>query len=329
MRIIHVDEHLTSVKDVILLDSGASVHIFNDRSHFITLNPLASPTTVYAGISRARVEGIGRVPIKVNTREGKRIMILEEVLFIPSFQSSLVSFGRLQERGVEWDSASGELMHYGEHLCFIQRHGRHYLIEFKLQKGEETGFSVKHSMKLKESTASADVWHWRLGHPGEAPISHLEEASRNAHVKGKLSNKCTPCCLGKATRIVSRRSPDPSQRPFQKVHFDIIHMKPAYNKDRYACHFVDDFSSYHKVYTYAEKSAVNMAIVWFIAWVQNKYNLTIEAFHTDGETSISDETINFIKRRGIEMRISAPYTPAQNGKAERAGGVISAAARTI
>src|SRR5436190_4303700 len=61
MRIIHVDEHLTSVKDVILLDSGASVHIFNDRSCFITLNPLASPATVYAGISHVRVKGIGRV----------------------------------------------------------------------------------------------------------------------------------------------------------------------------------------------------------------------------------------------------------------------------
>jgi hypothetical protein len=282
---------------------------------------------VVAGDSLVEVEGTGTVPITVNSRQGKRIMRLEEVLFIPTFQSNLVSFGRLQERGVEWNSRTGELIHHGEHLCFVQRHGRHYLMEY--DANTDTGFSVKHSMKPKESTASADLWHRRLGHLGKEAIEHLEGSSRNAYVEGKVSDKCHECHLAKATQIVSRRSPEPSKRPFQKVFFDLIIMKPAYNGDQYACHFVDDFTNYHKVYTFSEKTGVNTAIVWFIAWVQNKYGLTIEAFHTDGETSITNEIIDFVKRRGIEVRISAPYTPAQTGKAERAGKAIIEGGRTM
>ena len=39
--------------------------------------------------------------------------------------------------------------------------------------------------------------------------------------------------------------------------------------------------------------------------------------------------VAYIRNEGIELRQSAPYSPQQNGPAERSGGVMVSMARTI
>ncbi len=56
---------------------------------------------------------------------------------------------------------------------------------------------------------------------------------------------------------------------------DIIHLDRAYNGDQYVCHFVDDCTSYHSIYTMPMKGAVNTAIRYYVAIIYNKYNLTL------------------------------------------------------
>lgn len=68
---------------------------------------------------------------------------------------------------------------------------------------------------------------------------------------------CEITYLTKAHEIVSKRTPKPAIRSFQKVHFDIIHLTTAYDGDRYVSHFVDDCTGYHMVvYSFPTKSAV-------------------------------------------------------------------------
>ena len=55
----------------------------------------------------------------------------------------------------------------------------------------------------------------------------------------------------------------------------------------------------------------------------------IQIFKRDGERTLGRAYKKWIKKKGIKEEISAPYTPEQNGAAERSGGVLIAKARAM
>ena len=62
---------------------------------------------------------------------------------------------------------------------------------------------------------------------------------------------------------------------------------------------------------------------------ERHYKSIVVSIHSDQEKGIGLDVENFAKRLGIEFTWSSVYTPAQNGRAERIGGVLSEKARCI
>ena len=58
----------------------------------------------------------------------------------------------------------------------------------------------------------------------------------------------------------------------------------------------------------------------FYAFVETQYKTRIQIFKRDGERTLGRAYKKWIKKKGIKEEISAPYTPEQNGAAERSGG---------
>ena len=67
----------------------------------------------------------------------------------------------------------------------------------------------------------------------------------------------------------------------------------------------------------------------FTTFVQTRYDCTVRKLRTDGEKSLGDDFTNWVKAEGLTFEPSAPYTPEQNGSAERSGGVIIQRARAM
>jgi hypothetical protein len=67
----------------------------------------------------------------------------------------------------------------------------------------------------------------------------------------------------------------------------------------------------------------------FINMVHTQYGYPVRYFWSDGETSPGNDFDDMLASYGISSDRSSPYTPAHNGSAERAGGVIIAVARRI
>ena len=67
----------------------------------------------------------------------------------------------------------------------------------------------------------------------------------------------------------------------------------------------------------------------FEAWISRRYNQLIRIIRVDGERSLGKDFDDWTAGKGITVEWSAPYTPAQNGAAERSGGVILTKARAI
>ncbi|GJV11381.1 retrovirus-related pol polyprotein from transposon TNT 1-94 [Tanacetum coccineum] len=78
------------------------------------------------------------------------------------------------------------------------------------------------------------------------------------------------------------------------------------------------------------KSKALETIMSFIKRVENKNDIKVKQFRTDNGTEFRNSIlINFCDERGISQNFSSPYTPEQNGVAERKNRTLIEAARTM
>ena len=66
----------------------------------------------------------------------------------------------------------------------------------------------------------------------------------------------------------------------------------------------------------------------FIQWIRLRYNLKVNTIRSDNELE-RRRTLRWLRTQGITFKPSAPHTQAQNGTAERSGGVIMEKARAM
>ena len=88
-----------------ILDSGASIHVFNDIARFQNFTKASKIIYIQAGSSRILILGYGSVRIPI-LREDKSegVMRLSNVAYCVDFVVNLVSFQQLRKRDIYWDT---------------------------------------------------------------------------------------------------------------------------------------------------------------------------------------------------------------------------------
>ena len=107
-----------------------------------------------------------------------------------------------------------------------------------------------------------------------------------------------------------------SVRPLQHVHSDVCGPMPtnSLGGKKYFVTFVDDYSRMCKVYFLRSKSEVFEKFKKYKLSASNEHGVSIATLRSDnGSEYLSIHLIS----KGIHHKLSAPYTPAQNGVAER------------
>ena len=225
----------------------------------------------------------------------------------------------MKKKGVSWDTDKDELLHNGQHLCFIQDQEDQSVLEYHPLSRNLAACS---SSRTNKPTAEK-LWHNRLGHPSPKALNQLLPEA-----EGPKTTECETCALSKAHRIVSRKPTERADTPFSRVHLDFMPYEPAYNKDQWVAHFLDDCTKMNFVYTLPAKRLFVDVIREFTQFVGLNYQ-PIKTLRIDNERSLGTNFDIFTQTKGIAVEYSAPYTPEQNGAAERSGGVITAKARCI
>ena len=121
-----------------------------------------------------------------------------------------------------------------------------------------------------------------------------------------------------------------STRKLQCVHSDVCGPMPteSLGRKRYFVSFTDDYSRCCQVYFH--KSEVLDKFKEFEARVTNETGLEISTLCTDnGGEYVSKEFEEFLKSKGIRHELTVPYSPAQNGVAERLNCTLMESARTM
>ena len=326
-----------------ILDTGATLHVFNQATRFIGMRTAGPEDYIYAGEAKVPVLGYGSVDIELESDAGPRILRLRNVAFCPNFATNLVSFWELERTGIDWDSKNQLLRdRWGRAIGRVQRRHRQYVLEYIPDSMSATAFHIrrnKHNSWTERRTAAADarLWHLRLGHPGPRVVDHLEEVSYGVKVSGRRAptmTECDNCGTAKMTRRI-RRQPrhDGSLTPGQVLAIDFH----DYTKDDQgfssAMLITDRATGFVWDYYFQKRTAREVIDVlrFHLAFIKKHHRLEPLRIESDNELGDQRKAVKkFIEEDyHIIFEPSAPYTASQNGGAERTGRTIKDKARAM
>ncbi|WVZ96618.1 hypothetical protein U9M48_042233 [Paspalum notatum var. saurae] len=168
------------------------------------------------------------------------------------------------------------------------------------------------------TTTSSTTCHSRLGHPGRDALAQLSRCTDITCPKTTDEHLCHACQLGRYVRL-----PFPTSSHASHI-FDLIHCDlwtsplPSIFGYKYYLVVLDDFSHYSWTFPLRSTSEAFSTISHLFAWVFTQFGLTIKAVQCDnGRESDNNASRSFFLSRGVQLRMSCPYTSPQNGKAER------------
>ena len=166
---------------------------------------------------------------------------------------------------------------------------------------------------------SSEVWHNRLGHPGDQVLSFLRNNDFIRCNNYKTLSVCHGCQLGKHCRLPFSASVTKTYAPFDIIHTDLFtYPLRSPTGFRYYLLFLDDYSHYLWVFPLKNKSDVFLTFVRFHTYVKTQFGLLIKALQCDNGREYDNASFNsFSLSHGMIWRHSCPHTSPQNGKAER------------
>ena len=297
------------------IDTGATRHICGDKNLFSEYKHMDDGEKLYMGNSSAsNVEGKGNVLLKFTS--GK-VVTLTDVLHVPEIRKNLVSGPILSKKGFKlvFESDRFILTKAGMYV------GKGYLTEglFKLN------VLVTNTMNNNKNTSvyivdSFVLWHARLGHVNNRSIYRMVNLNLLPKFDVNIHNKCEICTESKFARQSFKSVQERSNELLSLIHSDLCDFKaiPSRGGKNYFITFIDDCSKYCYVYLLHSKDEALNSFKTYKAEVENQLEKKIKVIRSDrGGEYESAAFSNFCAQYGIVHQTTAPYTPQQNGVAER------------
>jgi GAG-pre-integrase domain len=329
------------LKNSAILDSGTTIHIFNEISRFLRFRPAESSDFVWAGEDKVRIQGYGNVDVQIQSPKGKHILRLFDVAFCPDFACNLVSLRLLHRQGYWWDNRPGfNNLRRAKDNTIVALMGHHYgqfVLEYLPENLSKSAFFTRrnrfNSWSIRRPvTDDAWRWHLRLGHPGPQALEHLVNCSQGARIRGPTTVECQSCGLSKAKRQIRREPRDICEGPGLHLAVDFHDYELGYGGFTSQMLITDRWSGCMWDYYLQNRTAKSIIIAFkHLFGILEKYYIRPKIIEGDNEIfSQKHELRNFLEvEKHMRIEPSSPYTGPQNGAAERSGGVIKDKSRAM
>ena len=311
------------------IDSGASRHLTCNREWMTEVVTLPAPVKIYLADNSVIVaKEEGTVLYRSGIEESTVIMRMENVLFIPEMAQSLFSVCQAASKGVTtcFDKDGCSLMKNGELVGRGTRENGIFKLQFSEYQDHVTANVV--------TTNKGLLWHKRLGHLSEIAMKKMiqDQLVTGLNLHNCSVEFCGNCAQGKLSKTKFPTGSHRTSKPLELVHMDLCGPMETLTptKNRYFMVLVDDATRFTHVSLLKRKEEAFAYLKTFKALVENFHDLKIKAIQSDnGGEFTSKEFINFCNENGIKRRTSNPYTPEQNGVAERMNQTLVECARTM
>ena len=298
------------------LDSGATSHMTADGGTFKSLKK-TSKILQLANNFRTSIDGVGDIQITVPDGGNGKRATLTQVLHVPDLRTNLMSVSKITDQGHE--------VTFKKNVACV-KNKKQEMLAIAARKGNYfvQGNSEKAYIAERYENSKLMTWHERLGHLNERNLKQMFETE--AVIGMKLSKTeqlgtCEICIKGKQVKHhFPKRTSKRSSELVEIVHTDVCGpMRTASTSGaKYFVIFIDDKSRWCEVYFIAKKSEVLTAFKKYKAQVENLLEKRIKYIQSDNGTEFCNmEFDDFLQMNGIQRKLTVPYTPEQNGVAER------------
>ena len=315
-----------------VVDSGASTHLSPHRSLFYNYKSMKSSTAVtFVNGQQAAAAGEGEVSLCIQLSDRVEQVLLKNVLHVPDATINLFSTRQVIN--------SGGQVKFLANKCIVSMGGSIFLEGVSQQDGLTVIKPIKHpSVKQQPAiamTATAaskqtpELWHRRFGHLGYNNLFQLVDkqmvdgiavSAQSIKAQQEQQPLCQACTLGKQRRLPFPKSDSKGSGPLELVHMDVCGPMQVTSDGgaKYLATFTDDYSRLSEVKPLQQKSDVAAAVRTTIARWETQTGRRLKAVRTDrGTEYVNTELTTYFQDRGITHSTTAPYTPEQNGVAER------------
>ena len=322
--IIQFDNHdpdYVPQEDDMMIDCGANLSMTNERSILVNYQDLRQPIKV--GTSNGQLmHAVGHG--QLHLFNGK--VTLPNVLFVPNVERTLLATKSFSKQGYEIRiQRRMRILDHDKNLIYQPKeHNDLYFIP------KEFIATITANMAVTLQQA-----HQRFGHASSERLRHLNSTTTGLKVTGTERDFCKACALGK-----SRAKPFPTQRTTKPTYANQIIssdlkgplMVTGKGEYRYYITFNDLYSTWCHVDFLQRKSApeVLRAVQKFFALAESETNQKTTIFLTDnGSEYVNTEMSNYLLQQKITHQRTAPYSPQQNGSAERRNQTLMGMARCV
>lgn len=296
------------------IDSGASSHMCCNRELFTTFNDeiqgpiqVADGRTIkYIGKGDVRIMSVNNIPVTI-----------KDVLYSPNINGNLLSVNQLTNRGLK--------VVFEGNMCEIMKDTNTVGI------GDKANGLYK--LRLSENALMISCcyknncihkWHKCFGHRDMNAIRKLQSDNLVTDLEIDScdgTSACETCLEGKMTRLpYPKKSLSTTRNVLDLIHTDLCgpFQTPTPRGNRYVLTLIDDYSRYTIIYLLQTKDQAAARIEDFILYAMNKFEKPPKIIRSDrGGEYTGKVNQDLLRKYGIEMQLTAPYSHQQNGVAER------------
>ncbi|CAI7845039.1 unnamed protein product, partial [Closterium sp. NIES-53] len=274
-----------------LLDSGCSHHLMGTKAVFVDMAPSDGVKHV-RGFNGALEPVKGCRTVALEGEVGKQVLI-PDVLYVPGVQVNLLSAGKLKESGVQLQGDGDEMLLVaatGEVLGRGRYTGRVLYTNLRPCSTRPPSTEVVAQWTIVSATKSTlDRLHARLALVSvdriKSSAKHKVAAALDIKTSTEADPPCVSCVGGKLARHTFPDKGSDAEEALADVHIDLCGPFQEAAKDG-SLHFL--LGNRHTQFVWAMPVAKK-----------------------------SDVLREFQQRLGIVHDLTCPYTPQQNGMAER------------
>jgi len=317
-----------------LADTATTSHVSNRHDAFCTYHPLKDTIVSGVGNVKAKAEGQGTVEL-ISSYEGHNYVIhLQNVLHIPTNQNNLISLGR-------WDKVGGHYQGGGGVITLNSRKGipvlqgnrienNLYKMNVAIRKPDISSSlitSTSQTFVTNEMAQSWEIWHRRFGHIGYSGLQNMVTKNLVDRFNVDLNSPkpdCITCTKAKQFIEPFGQKSDHKYKPGELTHIDLWGKYDIASINNNYCYivFVDDSERFVTIEFLKTKDQAAQKVIEYLAYLKahDKYPKGIRI--NRGKEFVNETLNNWCRNQGIEIQMTAPYSPSQNGIAERMNQTI-------
>ncbi|CAI7786628.1 unnamed protein product [Closterium sp. NIES-54] len=311
---------------VVLLDSGCSHHLMGTKEVFNDLQPSGNIKHV-RGFNGALqdIQGRGNDALQGEVR---RQVLIPDVLYVPGVRANLLLARQLKEIGVKLqEDGNGMLLvsAAGDILGRASYTGRVLCTDLRPCSVKSTTTHVMALQAIVSVTKSTpDKLHARLAH---VDMNTIRSSAKHEVAIGLDLNSASgadlPCVLCVGGKLARHTFPDQGSNTddvLAVVHVDLCGPFRVAAKDGslYFLLLKDRKTRYVWVRPVAKKSDALQEFVQWLAVIERQTKNSVLMLRSDwGGDFLGKKFTNFVNGKGIVHDLTCPYSPQQNGMAER------------